>query len=179
MKFKEIAARLTGISCPVFGINWNPPEPEVAAARRVITFLEDRRVLFDPCEQEVPHHCAESVVRIREFLTGELSRLDGTTEFADSLRAMRAACRKFLTRVQNGDREIIRDASHQGSYASWVFHDALGQLRGVFGVHIGQLAVRHGIDVEDDLAQILPAADEEGSHKPKGRKASARSNDPG
>jgi hypothetical protein len=45
VRFQEIAARVTGFSTPVFGVSWSPSEPEVTAARRVVTFLEDRRVL--------------------------------------------------------------------------------------------------------------------------------------
>jgi len=42
MKFSEIANRLTGISTPFGGASWQPAEMEIAAARRVIAFLEDR-----------------------------------------------------------------------------------------------------------------------------------------
>jgi hypothetical protein len=45
MKFSEIANRLTGISTPFGGASWQPADMEIAAARRVIAFLEDRRVL--------------------------------------------------------------------------------------------------------------------------------------
>jgi hypothetical protein len=48
VKFKQIINRLTGITMPVFGINWNPPTAHVTVARNVITFLEDRRVLYNP-----------------------------------------------------------------------------------------------------------------------------------
>ena len=37
MHFKEIIGRITGLSCPVFGVSWKPSEPEVAIARRVVT----------------------------------------------------------------------------------------------------------------------------------------------
>ncbi|WP_139165767.1 DUF6650 family protein [Chromobacterium amazonense] len=57
MKFREIISRITGFSIPIFGIQWNPPEAECAAAKRVLTFLEDRRVLYVPSEMEVPHYC--------------------------------------------------------------------------------------------------------------------------
>jgi hypothetical protein len=156
MKFNEIASRITGISCPVFGISWNPPEAEVSIARRVITYLEDRRVLYDPCQVEIPRYCVESIIQIREFLTNELARINQPNEFSASLRAIRAACRKFLTRIQGNGGDIVSYANHRGHFASWIFYDALGQLRGVFGIHIAQLAVRHGLDIEDDLAQILP-----------------------
>jgi hypothetical protein len=98
MKFTEIANRLTGIPTPFGGASWQPAELEIAGARRVIAFLEDRRVLYDPCEMEVPDHCVRSVIEIRHCLTEELGKLEGSTELAASLRAMRAACRKFLER---------------------------------------------------------------------------------
>ena len=63
MKFSEIANRLTGISTPFGGASWQPAELGIAGARRVIAFLEDRRVLYDPCEMEVPDHCVRSVIK--------------------------------------------------------------------------------------------------------------------
>ena len=48
MKFQEILSRITGLSVPVFGVSWTPPAAEVTIARRVVTFLEDRRVLYNP-----------------------------------------------------------------------------------------------------------------------------------
>ena len=57
-------------------------------------------MLYAPDELEVPSHCVHSVLEIRHFLSGELGKLDIKSEFAASLRAMRAACRKFLERVE-------------------------------------------------------------------------------
>ena len=50
MKFSEIANRLTGISTPLGGVSWQSSDLEMSAARRVIAFLEDRRVLYAPEE---------------------------------------------------------------------------------------------------------------------------------
>ena len=69
----------------------------MSAARRVIAFLEDRRVLYAPDGLEVPPHCVHSVLEIRHFLSNELGKLGGKSEFAASLRAMRAACRNSWT----------------------------------------------------------------------------------
>jgi hypothetical protein len=157
MKFSEIANRLTGISTPLVGVSGQPTDLEVSAVRRVIAFLEDRRVLYSPDELEVPAHCVQSVLEIRHFLTGELGKLDNASEFAASLRAMRAACRKFMERVGTDGREVILHANHQGHWASWTFYSALGEMRGTFGVHLAKIAAEFKLDIEDRLAEILPA----------------------
>ena len=41
------------------------------------------------------------------------------------------------------------------------FFVALGELRAIFGTNIGLLAVQYGIDVEDELREILPPVDED------------------
>jgi hypothetical protein len=130
MKFEEIINRITGISCPVFGISWNPPEAERSIAKRAITFFEDRRVLYSPSEIEIPDHCVQSVIRIREFLTNELASANLKGEIIESFRAMRSACRKFLNTVQaESDGRIVRFANSPGHYASWEFNQALGEMR--------------------------------------------------
>jgi hypothetical protein len=157
MKFSEIANRLTGISTPLVGVSWQPSDLEVSAARRVIAFLEDRRVLYAPDELEVPDHCVRSVLEIRHFLSDELGKHDSGSGFAGSLRAMRAACRKFLDRVGVDGRETVLYANHQGHRASWTFYRALGEMRGTFGVHVAKIAAEFKLDAEDRLAAILPA----------------------
>jgi len=129
--------------------------------KRVIAFLEDRRVLYAPSEMEVPHHCVMSVQEIRRALTKELGKLDHEKELAQSLRAMRAACRKFLNLVDGTHGEVIRLGASPGHWASWCFNGALGELRGTFGVQVARIAAEYGLDVEDDLAAILPAKDED------------------
>ena len=57
--------------------------------------------------------------------------------------------------MRNGD--IIRFGASRGHWASWEFNGSVGELRGVFGIHIAKIAVTYGIDVEDDLASILPS----------------------
>lgn len=164
MKFSEIASRLTGISTPLGGVSWQATELEVSAARRVIAFLEDRRVLYAPDELEVPSHCVHSVLEIRRFLTAEIGKLDSGSEFAASLRAMRIACHKFLQRVGVDDDEpTVLYANHRGHWASWTFYSALGEMRGTFGVLLARIATQFKLDIEDKLAVILPAKDEEGS----------------
>jgi hypothetical protein len=157
MKFSEVARRLTGISCPIFGVSWNPGVAKVASARRVLTYLEDRRVLYAPWNVEIPEHCVESVLEIRRFLTDQLGQLDDQDEdIVPHLRAMRASCRQFLAATDElRDGPMGLQAWH--GTAAWMFNDALGELRAVFGIHIAQLSAKFGIDIEDELAVILPA----------------------
>jgi hypothetical protein len=161
MKFSEIAGRLTGFSTPIFGLQWEPPTSDVAVAREVIVFLEDRRVLYSAFDAEVPEHVTASIFEIRHFMTEMLRRGGVGRELVDSLSAMRAACRKFIQTMDDGRARLVIPTPSdmiQGGTTSWAFNQNLGEFRGVFGVHVAQLAVRYGIDVPDPLALILPLA---------------------
>src|SRR6202035_1193993 len=99
LSFKEIAGRLTGFSLPLFGISWQPDESDVKIARRIINFLEDRRVLYSPYELEMPGHCVSSILEMRRMLTDEIGKLSSKKELYQDLQLLRAACRKFLDEI--------------------------------------------------------------------------------
>jgi len=170
MKFSEVARRLTGISCPIFGVSWDPGVAKIASARRVLTYLEDRRVLYAPWEVEIPEHCVDSILEMRRFMTNQLGNLDGHDEdIAPHLRAIRAACRSFLSATGGLRDGPMRLQPWMPGTPGWMFNDALGELRAVFGIHIAQLSAKFGIDLEDELAVILPAEvndAEDGSEDP-------------
>lgn len=160
MTFKEIASKITGFSFPIFGISWNPSKPEIVVARKVITFLEDRRVLYVVYELESPKHCAESVIKIRVFLTEQLFDLDTKSELATTLRAIRSACGKFLNTIQN---QYYFDKSNRdfGMGEQIHFFNAMGELRATIGILISKILVMHGLDVEGQLIAIIPFDQEE------------------
>ena len=161
MRFKDIAERITGFSVPIFGISWNPPEPEIDVARRVLGFLEDRRVLYNPYHLEIIDHCIQSVLEIREFLTTQIGELSPKSKLSAHLRDIRAACRKFLNDVQqNHHRSRILRPYHPGPFES-EFFTALGELRASVGMHVTAIALMYGLDVEGDLESILPGLDQE------------------
>jgi hypothetical protein len=155
MKLKEMAGRLTGFSVPVFGVSWQPREPEIAVARRILAFLEDRRVLFNPYHLEVADQCVHSVVEIRHFLTEEIGRLSGDSNLAAHLRGMRAACRKFLNDMHAGSELVLRSRWPE-------FFTELGVLRASVGIHVAAIALMYGLDVEGELASMLPGPVDEG-----------------
>jgi hypothetical protein len=159
MRFSEIASRLTGISTPVLGVSWNPSTADSAVAKKVITFVENKRVLYNPFEVEVPEHCVASVLDIRQFLTATMAEHGQADELQEHLRAMRAACRKFLDEIHinpEAKRLTIPRLSSAYAFTNPVLNQALGELRGVFGIHVAQIAVKYKLDVEDQLAAIFP-----------------------
>lgn len=146
VQFKDLVSRITGISVPVFGLSWQPPESERKVVRDVLVFLEDRRALYNDFAHEIEEQVSESVLQIRSELTNAIRRLPDESKATASFRAMRAACRQYLDDTQ------VRDCPRFfGAMAE------LGRLRATFGFHVACLALQYGIDVEGELATILPA----------------------
>lgn len=148
LAFGNLAKRITGVSLPVFGVSWNPPVPERDIVRAVFVFLEDRRALYNPFDFEEGPHVAQSVLAIRAEMTGALKRLPESSEASSSLRAIRAACREYLDVTQQRGRRWG---------PPFEFSVALGRLRAIVGVQVSYLAVKHGIDIEGELLQVIPA----------------------
>ncbi len=152
--FKKIAKSLTGISTPVFGVSWTPPESDREVVRKLVVFFEDRRALYNPYDLETPHWVVESVLEIRKQLTETIASVDRTSDIVPHLRAMRAACRKFMDEAER---------KRHGRHPRYGFDDiftALGEMRAILGIHIGQLCVKYGIDIEGELSSILPIDDD-------------------
>lgn len=153
--FLRLTNRLTGFSTPVFGVSWDPPKLDAEVAAQLLGWLEDRRVLFAPESLEIPEHTVSSVLEIRERLNDALGQCDRDSQLGQSLRAMRAACRAFLDTM--GTLGMERHPFHYlAPFEQWQLGTALGELRAVFGMHLAQIAVSYGIDVEEQLAGIFP-----------------------
>lgn len=151
MKAAEILKSITGISCPIFGIQWNPPKYESDTAKQLLVFLEDRRVLFAPEEQEGADYCRQSVENIRSELTKHLSSIDFHSDIARNLRRLRKQCRLFCDKIGAPTFSTEIDTVQKS-----VLKSELDALRKVAGAIVGALSVAYGLDVEDDLASIIP-----------------------
>ena len=156
MAVSDLRGRLSGLSIAgIGGASWQPRESDQAVARRILAYLEDRRVLYAPFECEIPAHCVDSVLEIRRFLTHELGSLGDRPELANNLRAMRAACRRFLDQT-GPDVTAGNVRHHRGGTPEWIFNQSLGELRGLVGAYVAVLADAYQLPVEDGLAQALP-----------------------
>jgi hypothetical protein len=143
VKFSEISSRITGYSGPVFGAFWEPPQLDRERARDVIGWLSKRPVVYDPSEGGHSDHAILGVSAIRKALKVELQKGGIANELGDCLRAMHEACETFAADPYDAD-----DPESVGR--------ALGKLREEFGWNVAVIAVRHGIDVPDELVVILP-----------------------
>jgi len=154
--FTEIARSITGISTPVFGISWNPPESKREIVRSLVTFLEDRRSLYSGYDMEYGPWVSKSIIEIRTELTNILKNCPDDEDLTGPIRAMRAACRKFLD--QMGHPSGRGHMFNSRGISVW---QSLGELRGVFGLHLARLCAAYGIDVEPELASIFPNPDDQ------------------
>lgn len=141
--------RITGLS--VWGVQWDYTPGDKEAVRRLLTFLEDRRVLFGLRHMEDEYFCLRSVMEIRTLLTDLLGTGIDSKDTAQSLRLLRASCRAFVE-AAGPDAQYFRDRNAHGlDY----FSVALGELRAAFGFQVGMLAEQFRIDLEEDLASIV------------------------
>ena len=151
MKFERIYKNITGLSTPIFGIQWNAPAIEADEAKNVILFLEDKRVLFNHTSMEDAGHCALSVIEIRSALTKHLQALSAESNLAKSLKRIRRACQEFNDKVGH-PKFLNLDRPVQTSMLEREIH----KLREKCGLSIAEIAVSYGLDVDDGLASIIP-----------------------
>jgi hypothetical protein len=147
--------RLTGLSLPWLGAQWERVPGDKEVAQQIITFLENRRVLFGERHLEDEMHCVRSANEIRHFLTPQISAAR-SAELVESLRAMRAAARRFAD-AAGPDARNFRDSWGPAN----AFGLALGDLRTLMGVQIARIVTQYDLEIEDDLAAILPPRDED------------------
>lgn len=116
-----------------------------------MSFLEDKRVLYNPVDIEDARHCLLSVIDIREHLTRSITQTGSGKPLNAASRRMRKACREFCDKIGSPSFDTL-DSPVQKS----LLDRALYSLRTDFGKAIAELSVAYGLDIEDDLASIIP-----------------------
>jgi hypothetical protein len=151
MRFESIYKNITGLSCPWFGIQWNPPVIEIDEAKKVVVYLENKRVLFNPSQIEDAQHCLSSAIEIRNFISDVLPHLSPNSPINKSLRRMRKSSLHFCDVVGHPKFQLF-----DHPVKSSLLERELYKLRKDFGMSLAELAVAYGLDVEDGLASIIP-----------------------
>ena len=150
--------KVKGVSALGFGASWDISNPDRDAVRGLLTFMEDRRVLYVAQHLEVHGDVERSVHEIRKRCTDALTAISEPAPVREHIRAIRAACRRFLEEPHAEFRNIAsfpfgRFRDEAG------FFTALGELRASIGAQIAVLASYYEIELESELAGILPPED--------------------
>jgi hypothetical protein len=95
-KWRRGINKITGLSTPLGGVQWEPATLDEDVAKAVLTFLEDRGVLFYNVALENPRHCVKSVLEIRHFLTEVMCAGRISLKLYSLLDEMRRACQRFV-----------------------------------------------------------------------------------
>jgi hypothetical protein len=140
------------------GINWERTAGDEKIAKTVIIFLEDRRLLFGNHHMEDEAHCVSSALECRTFLTTQIAETEPRKPLETTLKSMRAAFRQF---VERGGPHGHNFQHHRFMHEADPFSLALGDLRTQVGEQLARIAWRYNIEIDDDLARILPPEDDE------------------
>ena len=155
----KAARRITGGSFSLLGFGGgvqlcDPGPAQREIVRRFLVALEDRRVLYNPLQLEVKSQVDYSVHQIRHACTETLQQL-GEGDFAAlPVRAIREACRRYHDDA--GLDVPHMDAPSREHDATAGFFMALGALRATIGYQVALLAAHYDVDVEGELASVLP-----------------------
>ncbi len=156
---------MNSVATPVGGLSWTPSPSERDELRKLVVFLEDRRALFDPYNIEAAVLVERSVQEIRAELTKVLQTIGESSRAGEPLRTMRAACQRYLSHasVFRDEPYWHRRPRYHGGGPGFDEGDddfimALGELRGVFGTCVGQIASVYEIEVHGQFGLFLPTA---------------------
>ena len=146
---RTLNKRVSGaqIRLPGFSFSVAPVDPEVKAARRLMVWLADRRVLKSKeCCDDCIDHSLSSLLKIREHLVSQQVELadlsDGVLFFL--IEFMAQGIRQFLTYEERLKAKYIDEpsaASHRSRGQRDRYFDALSILRQHFYLALQQLAV--------------------------------------
>jgi len=154
VSWRGIAKRISGLTLGPVGASWTPAKDKREIIRSLLTFFEDRRALFAPYDREYGPWVVRSVLDIRKELTDTLKEFPEDDPTCQVIRMMRAACRKFLDEYDESKPRIY-GVEREAELCTY-----LGELRAVVGLGVAQLCASYKLDVESELASILPVGDE-------------------
>lgn len=146
-----IPKRVTGVGLLGFSLDMEYVDSNKDVVRRVLTRLEDMRVLGDDDTREDGEFCRRAAEKIRDLLNLEIPNVKHGGTLEASFKKMRKSARDFITAAGPHAQRFTDDFAH--------FHACLAALRVSIGEEMVALASEFKIDLDDDLLRSLPVAD--------------------
>nr|WP_028047898.1 hypothetical protein [Cellulomonas sp. URHE0023] len=123
-------------------MDWEYLDGDSEIARRVVSILEDRRMLWLEYAWETPSECADSASRTRTELTAQINTLGIGRDLAQTLKEIRSLFADYMTDMPRLDFNGLEVA--------------LGVLRRGVGERLAVIVSKYQLDVDERLATIIP-----------------------
>lgn len=131
-----------------------PTTLEIDLSKQLIDFFEDKRILYDLYEKEVPSHGMRSILSIRTELDRIRKQLGQNTSLYFRIEKMQNACKTFFSELSLIDLDNLR---YDPSNLDWTkFVSNLSELRKIIGIHIAELSTKYQIRLSNELETITP-----------------------
>lgn len=123
-------------------------------AQRVLDRLTDRRVLYAPHHRENEQACLSSALDLRQDMGSIIDEAPPRSPVYSAAKEVQKASRRFMSDVEelNFDAQDIATAVATRS----IFERHLDRFRGSVGHATMNLVAAYGLDVDDELATLIP-----------------------
>ncbi|NIZ07217.1 DUF6650 family protein [Pseudoalteromonas sp. HF66] len=152
--FKE---NINGVSVGVAGLQWVPTASEKNAVRKLLIYLDDRRVICDPPVKpygvtlshiENPKWVTSSLIEIRGEITKCLQEADFGDEAYEIIDKLRQVCREWLDQPDSFVIETNRGIRIPSNVTN------LDRVRFSFAKGVESLAKLYEVSLPDNLEQL-------------------------
>lgn len=143
--------RITGFGLGSLSLQWEYVEANRDVVRRVVTALEDARVLYDPDGRDDAEFCRLSADKIRHLLTLEIPNVKEGGEVERAFKKMRLAARTFVSAAGSHSANFMADLAY--------FQQCLTALRVGILDELSWLTAGFGIKVDEPLNSYIPTVD--------------------
>jgi hypothetical protein len=146
---------LTGINMPGgFGVTWEYVTSEKETAASLLTFFENRRVLYHPFSNQCPGKVVISVLQVRSKIQSAMESLGRETYLHQLLALMRKTALSFLEyATANCEGDVSCDDCRVRDTGCL---EGLREFRREMGSALAGLCISFDLDVEEQLASIMP-----------------------
>lgn len=92
---------LTGISTPFGGISWDKTLGQKERMQFLFTYLESKRILYNPTEMEKKDWCILSVLEIKQSLVEVIKDVVLKKPLLESMNMMIDTCNEYLDEIES------------------------------------------------------------------------------
>lgn len=152
--------RLTSLSIPfIGGVKWEYLPAEKELVEKLITYFENKLILFKFVSVRCPGKMIDSVINIRKTVQASMEELNRGDYLFKTLNIIRKATHDFLCYATNNCENPVSCKDCCLTEPNCL--GGLLELRKAAGKAIAELCIAYEVEVDDTLEVIFPIGDEE------------------